>query len=422
MINLFEITERSTQQFCVLPFIGLHVDSDRNFVPCCKIQKLRDVPVCDSPQEALEFYRKSEHLQEIRQSFLDGDIPNTCKKCFSGGGRSYPFLKNKEYLELEAQNGNKNSIIPITGKIITFNFVLLNTCNLRCRMCAPALSSSIAKIWDKELENLLNVPNHQNFNHQGFLQGLLSSPELATVNYVALGGGEVLLNHNFKELFTEIAEKLALVKFQIISNLSIDKFETIDFFGNFPDIQIMFTVSVDGGREVQSYVRNLINLPVFESNIERLKRFKNLKVAVFPTISMFNVFDVENLITYSYELFDDDFGIGPNIVGQNFLHVKNLPRKLKEEAIISISKAVESVKTKYSAKQNFDKAVSFLENVKQLVLNHMDYVNPAEYKLFVDYTRKLDTLYGTNFLDVAPHFSPFFTEEYLLQNDLSKPM
>ena len=79
--------------FCVAPWYGLYVDSDKTITPCCKIKNNRKY---DYTQ--LEEYFNSKELNKLREDLLGGVKNEACSRCWKdeeAGGDSLRLISNR---------------------------------------------------------------------------------------------------------------------------------------------------------------------------------------------------------------------------------------------------------------------------------------------------------------------------------------
>lgn len=118
--------------YCYAPFNNLLIDQQGQFRICChnKTYTLGRYPE-DTPEE-IWFGKKR---KEITQQFIKGEIPHSCYSCIHNGlNSSSPDSKMRQ-----AAKYNETSFSHYPAQI---EFLLDNTCNLNCVMCATNISSS----------------------------------------------------------------------------------------------------------------------------------------------------------------------------------------------------------------------------------------------------------------------------------------
>jgi len=195
----------------------------------------------DSGQKtSIEQYWQSKELEEIRSKILSGKAPQGCSTCLEKERlkvRSY----RQEYLD---KNYDLSGDYP---KELYVKFD--NACNLACRMCEPANSSSI----DSETKTNDIQPYWHSLKSHHFRQDFESL--LPGVEKVRVTGGEPLYSKKFKNFCYHCIEKdLAKnIDLRIITNgtlLSDKWFEVFDRFRKFSMV-----VSTDGIEDYYDYVR-----------------------------------------------------------------------------------------------------------------------------------------------------------------------
>ena len=136
---------------CALPWMSIETTALGEFRPCCLAEEsitkpdgsLYKVANGDTIQDAFD----SEYMEQLRNDFLQGKKPDTCKKCWaleSAGGYSKRMISNDKF--------------KYTDKKLKFlDLKLGNICNLKCRICGVWSSSK----WAQEEIDLGNVDAKQ---------------------------------------------------------------------------------------------------------------------------------------------------------------------------------------------------------------------------------------------------------------------
>lgn len=79
--------------FCILPWVSVETSPIGTLRPCC----LAEDEIVDADnnkytvETAMDTVRGSQYMQDLRQQFIDGKRPDTCKKCWAvedSGGKS----------------------------------------------------------------------------------------------------------------------------------------------------------------------------------------------------------------------------------------------------------------------------------------------------------------------------------------------
>ena len=130
-----------SNSLCILPWISLEATPTGNFRPCC----LAEDSIVDNEGNAYDIAKgdtleqafNSEYMDVLRDQFLQGKHPSTCKKCWAleaSGGESKRIISNKKF---GVDTSNK--------KLSFLDLKLGNICNLKCRICGTWSSSKWAQ-------------------------------------------------------------------------------------------------------------------------------------------------------------------------------------------------------------------------------------------------------------------------------------
>jgi sulfatase maturation enzyme AslB (radical SAM superfamily) len=139
--------------FCPYPFLHQHIDTRKRKRLCClSYQEIEK-----------ESGFNTEKYKAIRQSMLDGQPVDACSICYEKESRKEISERQKcirdmkDYDDLLSQQISAHQ----TGRDLMpywYDLRFSNNCNLRCQMCSPSNSSSIAKALGIDQPYLTNEP------------------------------------------------------------------------------------------------------------------------------------------------------------------------------------------------------------------------------------------------------------------------
>ena len=144
------------QNFCIAPWVHTFISPHSKRKLCCVSQEEHtffDNSKTEYKPVTLNEHWNSSFMRDVRLKFLKGEIPAECSPCFEGlkYEDSYRHHFNEEIfpnlLDLIEEATKENGETSLNPK--SFDYRLTNTCNLKCRMCGDALSSS----WEQESKN-----------------------------------------------------------------------------------------------------------------------------------------------------------------------------------------------------------------------------------------------------------------------------
>ncbi len=143
---------------CALPFRALDIDTQGHARPCCLFaEPLRDEtgrPFSVREHGLTEIWQ-SAALAKLRQDMLDGKQVPACARCWQAEAvgaqsrREYYFLRRPELATADLSK---------TVRLEDLSLCPGNLCNLKCRTCGPASSSSVALEWRNLPETAAQLP------------------------------------------------------------------------------------------------------------------------------------------------------------------------------------------------------------------------------------------------------------------------
>jgi len=124
-------------KFCVLPWISLEASPIGTVRPCC----LADDEILDAAGNKFELstanfqdIQNSNHMRSLRQQFLAGEQPQTCRKCWSEE-RAGRTSKRMHTLDRLKHMGISEEWTQAAKSLMFLDLKLGNICNLKCRIC-----------------------------------------------------------------------------------------------------------------------------------------------------------------------------------------------------------------------------------------------------------------------------------------------
>jgi molybdenum cofactor biosynthesis enzyme MoaA len=281
MSNPFRHLLEQNKSFCILPFISLNLMLDKNTKHCCYMETTNS--------NYTNFVTDSTS-QQIRQQLLDGKKISDCIKCYKieeYGGRSPRQTYTVDWTHRLGLTSYED-VIKKT-KLVRYDIMMGNYCNLQCRMCSPGSSSLIdTEYFQLGLSSSLVGLKSEN---------IFDTVDLDSVQQVLVAGGEPSINQDFYNFLKRcIQAKKTDFEISIASNaVSLPK-EFVSLIQQFSNIKI--SVSLDGFGETNRYIRWPSDWEKIKQNIQRLKDTLSPHNYYFnTTVSIYN-------ISQLYELFE----------------------------------------------------------------------------------------------------------------------
>ena len=410
---------KKSKTFCVKPWIHMATYTSGEALMCCVAKEHAG----NLNRQPIQEIWNSKHYREARLKMLRGEKVSACQKCYDeedGGVASHRIIENhvwmnrepssfqphigESYITKAIANTDKNGYLH--DKPISFDFRLGNTCNLQCVMCGPKDSSKWVNFskqlgidmskWDT---SKFNWVEDEDFWYKQFF------PLLPNIKHLILAGGEPLLLKQHTQLLERIiAEGYAKnIKIRYHTNGTVindhimllwEKFKGIDLF-----------ISMDCWGEKNSWIRypdmwdNIYyNLQMVDDSPD------NISPRLNCTVNAYNVFYIPDYCDWVLEQNfkkinkTEDTNIFPSIGyvhGPTHLNCKVLPKNIKD-----------IITTKYENwHKKFDKRWYGLDRVYAITefMNSED--KSQHYQEFINYTRQVDYIRGTNFQQTFPELA-----------------
>ena len=341
-----EILLKENEAFCILPWIHMHVWPNGNAMPCCIADSRQ--PFGNLKDNTIEEVWNSEKYKELRKSMLRGKKLDVCKRCYEleGSTNIWTLRKNHnewfgdKHFDLVEKTEVDGSIPEMRMAYLDIRFS--NICNMKCRTCGPDLSSQHAKehkdmYGEEELIKFLkndgkivvNVAHENNFweDLQKYLPG---------VEEVYFAGGEALIteeHYKILDRFIELGKTDVRLRYTTnFSNFKYKKNSVVEYWKQFPDIQISASLDCNGARA--EYSRHGTEWNVIESNRqELLEKLPNVYFELTPTISLYNVWNWPDFhMDWVEKGYVDIENCRLNMLtGPDFMRIDNIPDEFKIE-------------------------------------------------------------------------------------------
>ena len=186
-------------KFCVLPWVSLEASPIGTVRPCC----LADDELLDNNGQKFSLLnadfagiQNSHAMTQLRQEFLDGKKPQTCRKCWNEerAGRTSKRMHTLDRMKHMGISGNWTA----DAKPLMFlDLKLGNICNLKCRICGSWSSSQFAT---EEINQLPPEEKKTSFPYQMLKAGAWPrenesfwqqiDSHLNNIRYIEFTGGE----------------------------------------------------------------------------------------------------------------------------------------------------------------------------------------------------------------------------------------
>ena len=353
-------------KFCVLPWVSIETSPIGTVRPCClaideitnnngeKFHLLNDT---------LDNVHTSDYMQNLRQQFLDGKQPQTCKRCWSNersgitSKRQHTLNRLKHLIDDEEWTQDAKPLIFI-------DFKLGNICNLKCRICGSWSSSTYAA-------EEVRFEGKDGYHHQMLKDG--SWPRnnqnfwaeidnlMDQIRYLEFTGGEPFMINEHFDLLQRLVDKGIAGNIEIHYNTNGTQFpeNAESIWKHFKLIEIAFSIDDTGPRF--EYQRANADWQEVNHNIDRFEQMRsrnnNIQLQVCSTINVYNVMYLEGLAKW---IDSRNFNfIYWNMLHEAYFHsIGTMPDKAKQLAINILHNA----NVGEPHRTEFNKAIDFINN------------------------------------------------------------
>jgi MoaA/NifB/PqqE/SkfB family radical SAM enzyme len=357
-------------QFCVLPWVSIETSPIGTVRPCCLAeQELVDNTGTKFNLATAEFadIQNSNDMRGLRQEFIDGRQPPTCRKCWREE-RSGRTSKRMHTLDrLKHMLAEETEWTAEAKPLMFLDLKLGNICNLKCRICGSWSSSTFAT---EELANLGPDKDRKSNHHYHMLrQGAWprENPkfwsEIAQaskdIQYIEFTGGEPFMIQEHFDLLQGLIDRGLAGHIEIHYNTNGTQWpeQAAEIWRHFQHVEIAFSIDDVGARF--EYQRTGAQWSEVQDNIARFKQLRaelpNISLQVCSTVNVFNVLYLPELAAWNSSQ-------GFDYVYWNMMHeayyfsISTLP----EEAKRDITTRLRNSGSVSDAALEFEKIIAFM--------------------------------------------------------------
>jgi len=298
-------------KFCVLPWVSLEASPIGTVRPCC----LADDEIVNSNSvkfnlKSADFQdiQNSEYMYQLRQEFLAGNQPATCRKCWNeeDAGRT---SKRMHTLDRLKHMGISSEWTHDSKPLMFLDLKLGNICNLKCRICGSWSSSQFAA------EEIAQLPrDEQKKSHAYTMLRAGAWPQenpqfwdqidsvLNGIRYIEFTGGEPFMITEHFAMLQGIVDRGIAHQVEIHYNTNGTQWPAAaeHIWKHFKTVEIAF--SIDDLCERFEYQRTGANWVDVQRNIELFRDLKrrhaNIQLQCCSTVNIFNVRYIDQLANW----------------------------------------------------------------------------------------------------------------------------
>jgi len=296
-------------KFCVLPWVSLEASPIGTVRPCC----LADDELVDDAGHKFSLLtadfasiQNSRAMTQLRQEFLDGKKPQTCRKCWmeERAGRT---SKRMHTLDRMKHMGISGEWTTDAKPLMFLDLKLGNICNLKCRICGSWSSSQFAT---EELNDMGTVQDRKkSFPYQMLRAGAWPRENqsfwaeidacLNDIRYIEFTGGEPFMIGEHFDMLQGIVDRGIAHQVEIHYNTNGTQWPERgpDIWRHFKAVEIAFSIDDLGARF--EYQRTNAVWHEVVTNLTKFRTLRdnshNIRLQCCSTVNVFNVRYIDQL-------------------------------------------------------------------------------------------------------------------------------
>jgi hypothetical protein len=358
-------------KFCVLPWVSIEASPIGTVRPCC----LATDEILDDQgnkfklnQAGFQEIQNSQHMRSLREQFLAGEQPQTCRRCWNEE-RAGRTSKRMHTLDRLKHMGISEDWTADAKPLMFLDLKLGNICNLKCRICGSWSSSQFAT---EELNFIIDKEEKKtSFHYQMLRDGAWPRESdqfwaqldsaMSEVRYIEFTGGEPFMIREHFDLLKRLVEKNYAHQIEIHYNTNGTQYpeEAEEIWQYFKHVEVAFSIDDVGSRF--EYQRTNAHWTEVCENIEKFQAMRernlNMTLQVCCTINVFNVMYLEDVAQW-IDTQDFDFVYWNMLHDAYYFSIGTLPVEAKRVATDRLRQA--NIPAKFRAE--FDRVVDFMNN------------------------------------------------------------
>jgi MoaA/NifB/PqqE/SkfB family radical SAM enzyme len=335
------INDNNRHSWCVNADHGMSANNNGTTKICCMIHNKEEMSLANSKIQ--DNFNKPKFI-EVRNALESGVRHNDCRWCWEeedAGRKSKRLRDNEKYLGHLRQGGES-----FTG-LAKFELNLGNTCNLKCRTCAPYSSSQWvkeqfdvyeSKQWQGNFKAYANNMKkyHMTYDDDSeFWIDLIDN--LETIRQFDFYGGEPFMSNKMWRILEICVEKgyAKNIELHYATNATHWPEKRIDLFKHFKHVNLNF--SIDGIGDQFEFMRYPAKWSEAFENMQKSKALQlqhhDIHISWCITISLLNIWSVPEILEEHRNNFSN-FGSYLNLVHwPNYFNLNIMPDDVKVKVI-----------------------------------------------------------------------------------------
>jgi MoaA/NifB/PqqE/SkfB family radical SAM enzyme len=360
------------EKFCVLPWVSLETSPIGTVRPCC----LAEEEIADNEGNKFNLntanfvnIQDSNYMRDLREQFLQGRQPTTCRKCFREERSGRTSKRMHTLNRLKHMLSNETEWTADAKPLMFLDLKLGNICNLKCRICGSWSSSTFAA---EELSQFhSNEEKKASFHYQMLKQGAWPRENqqfwseidqvVDQIRYIEFTGGEPFMIQEHFDMLQSLVDRGIAGQVEIHYNTNGTQYPegAAEIWHHFKTVEIAVSIDDVGARF--EYQRSNA---VWAEVVDNIKRFKtlrnsysNIQLQFCCTVNVFNVYYLKELADFVYAQ-DFDYVYWNMMHEAYYFSISTLPESTK----LAVAEHLKSANVSDLVAKEFAQIIKFMNN------------------------------------------------------------
>jgi radical SAM protein with 4Fe4S-binding SPASM domain len=398
---------KKSKNFCMAPWIHMHIMPNGETFPCCIAETDDCKGVGNFNNMTVKELWNSEKMKGLRLNMLNDKPTKMCRKCyeFESSGNVWTLrneltrMFSEKYYRVEQTHEDGSHDDP---QFYYWDIRFNNLCNLKCRTCGPEFSTSwwqdYEYLKDKQKGPLIGVTEKPTFWEE--IRPLVDNIEL-----VYFAGGEPLITDEHYKLLDIWLEqnKQETIKIGYTTNFTklIHKGKNVlDYWAKFKVVNVI--ASLDASHKRAEWLRKGTKWKkIIQNRKDMIEAIPECNFGITPTISAYNIWHLPDFFKEWLELeFIKPWDIKINLLADPlYMQTRVLPTDFKKEVEEKWLKYFDWLRESGYKKEDNEEMWTYL----QYVIKYMwEDDKSDQIPELLKNTRRWDNVRNENMFDIFP--------------------
>jgi len=373
----------------------------------------------------VDFFQQ--HMQPIRQTFVDGSAPQSCSECHHMEQHGKISGRQKQLLKVGVRLDRFEKTLASSPWVSTFadanckqypqdwQIDLGNHCNSACVFCGPESSSKLASEWKKIgfIDQLPSMPwTNDPVLLSRFIDTLKQSPHIQYLHFI---GGETLVTPAFKKILQTLIDSglNTTAGIGFTTNLISWDDSVIDLLKQFNTVNL--GMSVEAFDPINDYVRWPATVSKVNEIINRWLDLAKQKQWLLQIRTTPTALSISKLLTVYKFAWEHNITVEScNFLNKpEFMRPSVLPVMYRQKILAEMESWIQDHKQSHETIVNIRDPNVARQQIVQDLQSYVNYLKQEADESYratdlIDFLKKIESNRGNSILDYLPEYEEFF--------------